>query len=84
MEDYLDNVIMAVRCPCCDTFLFEADSTNTKYRCPTCHRDLMITIDKGQLLINLSNTDNEEKYAGLVNRQRMYFAKVSKIKRKQK
>lgn len=82
MEEYMDSIIMAVRCPCCDTLLFESDDTNTKHKCPTCKRNLMITINKGQLLINVSGEDNENNYAGLVKRQRMYFAKVSKYKKK--
>lgn len=44
-----ESIIMAVRCPCCDTLLFESDNTNTKQKCPTCKKKLMITISNGQM-----------------------------------
>jgi len=77
-----DSISMAVRCPCCDTFLFESDNTNTKQKCPTCKKDLMITISNGQLLLSVEGTSKEENYSGLVNRQINYYAKVSRFRGK--
>lgn len=79
-----ESIIMAVRCPCCDTFLFESDNTNTKQKCPKCKKDLMITINNGQMLLSVDGTSKEENYSGLLKRQMNYYAKVSRFKAKRK
>ena len=79
-----ESIIMAVRCPCCDTLLFESDNTNTKQKCPTCKKELMITISNGQMLMSVEGTSREENYSGLVKRQINYITKVSRAKNSKK
>ena len=74
-----ESIIMAVRCPCCDTLLCESDNTNTKQKCPTCKKELMITISNGQMLMSVEGTNREENYSGLVKRQINYITKVSRL-----
>ena len=79
-----ESIIMAVRCPCCDTLLFESDNTNTKQKRPTCKKELMITISNGQMLMSVVGTNREENYSGLVKRQINYITKVSRAKNSKK
>jgi len=78
-----ESINMAVRCPCCDSLLFETDNTNMRYRCGVCHKNLMITVHNSQMLITIENTGTEADYSNLVKRQIGYVTKVSRaIKRR--
>lgn len=81
-----ESIIMAVRCPCCDTLLFESDKH--KYKAKVSHMQKGIDdnykISNGQMLMSVEGTNREENYSGLVKRQINYITKVSRAKNSKK
>lgn len=71
-----EEIFIRVKCPICDTFLFECTETNMSHKCPKCHRNIFVTVEQGIVLMNLMDNNVEDNYKKVMARQVKYLTKM--------
>lgn len=71
-----EEIFIRVKCPLCDTFLFECTETNMAHKCPKCHKGLFVTVEDGIMLLNVQDNNEEDNYKKVMARQIRYLTRM--------